>query len=132
MLHDFLLSLALPPSYRGFDYLYTALTLLEQNPGLLRYSTKWLYPEIAKQCPDSSIVRVERDIRTALGMIWRHCPPDRLHQIMGHRPARQPKPKEFIGYLLLHYTRHVKAGRAAPSSPQNGTDSESASSSFLP
>lgn len=101
----FLLSLTLPPSYRGFAYLCTALELLEADPGLLHGTIKRLYPEISRRHPGSTVPQIERAVRTAFAVIWRRCPPARLEQILGRPPDAQPKPREFLAYLFRDYSR---------------------------
>lgn len=99
----YLMSLALAPSYRGFRYLCTALELLERDPDLLTYSCKWLYPEICKRHPGSSVTKIERSIRTALHVIWLHNSADRLAFLFRHPLAEKPKPKQFLAYLFADY-----------------------------
>lgn len=100
----YLTSLALPPCYRGYHYLCTALSLIENDPNLLQYTIKWLYPAIREHHPESSIAKIERSVRTALRVIWQNCPSDRLERLFGFFPTAQPTPKQFISYLFLDYS----------------------------
>lgn len=63
------LSLGISPSLKGFNFIKDALLLSFENPELLEYITKGLYPTIAEHYNTTSS-RVERGIRHAVDVAY--------------------------------------------------------------
>lgn len=58
-------------SNNGYRYIIYAIYLIQQNPSTLDHITKTLYIDIANNF-DTSILCVERSVRTTVETIWRH------------------------------------------------------------
>ncbi len=62
---DMLHSFGIPPHIKGYKYLCYGIMKVVENPELITYVTKCLYPEIAKKF-HSTTSSVERAIRTSI------------------------------------------------------------------
>lgn len=97
-IYDLLYQLGLTANYTGFFYTSYAVLLCIERPERLLLVTKWLYPEVAKQYR-TKWTTVERDIRTASGIIWQENRP-RLEQL-AHRPLEQrPRNAQLLAILV--------------------------------
>ena len=64
-IEDKLRSLGLTAVYQGYFCLIHAALLAEENPERLTLLSKWLYPDVAKEC-GISIGRVDSSLRAAI------------------------------------------------------------------
>jgi two-component system response regulator (stage 0 sporulation protein A) len=78
-----ILSLRIPPFFKGFAYLRDAIMLTVQNPNLIKEITKKLYPIIANRY-NTTIYRVERAMRFAIETAWNKGNVELLHQLFGY------------------------------------------------
>lgn len=91
--------LGLNKSYKGFNHLICAITLVLENSDILTYICKGLYVEIAIQC-GTTVASVERNIRTAKEVIWRNCNENVLQSIFRDQyDAKIPNNAIFIDGL---------------------------------
>lgn len=65
LLHE----IGVPAHIRGYNYMRESIMIAVDNPDVLNYITKELYPEIAKRC-NTTPSRVERAIRHAIEVAW--------------------------------------------------------------
>lgn len=65
LLHE----IGVPAHIRGYNYMRESIIIAVENPDVLNYITKELYPEIAKRC-GTTPSRVERAIRHAIEVAW--------------------------------------------------------------
>ena len=61
--------LGMPPNILGYNFIIEALVIVSEQPELIHYITKELYPTIAKKYKTKSS-RVERAIRHAIHILW--------------------------------------------------------------
>jgi two-component system response regulator (stage 0 sporulation protein A) len=80
---DAILSLQIPPFFKGFVYLRDAIMLTVQDPNLIKEITKKLYPIIAGRY-NTTIYRVERAMRFAIEKAWNKGNVELLHQLFGY------------------------------------------------
>lgn len=97
-IYDLLYSLGVAANYTGFFHMASAIALCREQPGRLLLVTKCLYPEVAKQY-NTNWKAVERNIRTACGVIWRENRP--LLERLAYRPLPQrPRTAQFLCILV--------------------------------
>ena len=97
-IYDLLYSLGVTANYTGFFHMASAIALCREQPDRLLLVTKFLYPEVAKQYGTNWKV-VERNIRTACGVIWRENRP--LLERLAYRPLPQrPRTAQFLCILV--------------------------------
>lgn len=68
---EFLRAFGVRDDYKGFDACCISVELALHEPERLAHVTKWIYPDVAKRC-GTSIVNVERNIRTIAEKIWKN------------------------------------------------------------
>ena len=93
-------TLGLSERYIGFYCLVSAVEIALQEPQSLTMVTKWIYPQVAKE-QHSNWRAVERNIRTAIDIIWRHNPV-KLQELMGHPLRSRPTATQFISFLAYY------------------------------
>lgn len=93
--------LGLTANYLGYHYIVYGLYLTKQQPDRLLLVTKWLYPDIAKHY-QTNWIRVERDIRMAIAIIWTRNPA-LLAQLAGYPMTHRPTAAQFIAILHAHF-----------------------------
>ncbi len=97
-IYDLLYSLGVTANYTGFFHMASAIALCREQPDRLLLVTKCLYPEVAKQY-GTNWKAVERNIRTACGVIWRENRP--LLEHLAYRPLPQrPRTTQFLCILV--------------------------------
>ena len=89
--------LGLSANYTGFFQLAWAVWRAKEEPERLQMVTKRLYPEVAKRC-NTSWQAVERNLRTAVGVIWKWDTPY-LRQIVGSPLPAKPRNAWFLSLL---------------------------------
>ena len=102
-IHDVLKTLGIRRTYKGYYYVADAVHLVMNDPSMLLYISKSLYPEIARR-HDTTINCVEREIRTVVKCCWDSEYVETLEAMAGVPLYRKPTASEFIdilsGYLL--------------------------------
>lgn len=99
-------ALGIPPRLLGYRYLCAAISLALQEPEMLHFVTKQLYPAVAQRF-NSTPARVERSIRHAIAAMWVHRSPHLLAEILpalSIRPGQRPTNLEFIRALCCRLT----------------------------
>lgn len=98
-IHRLLNRLGITANYTGFFYIACAVEQCLANREKLLMVTKDLYPDIARRYK-TNWKSVERNIRTAVGIAWRHN--RLLLEELAQRPlARRPSPSELLAILTL-------------------------------
>ena len=95
-----LYSLGLSPNYKGFLCLSAAIDIAMQAPDQLLLVTKWLYPRVAVR-QKTSWKAVERNIRTAIQVIWDRDP-QRLQRLTSFPLSEKPSAAQFISILVFY------------------------------
>ena len=117
-IYNLLYRLGLTANYTGFFYLSCAVSLCLERPDRLLLVTKWLYPEVARRY-QTNWKAVERNIRTAGGLIW--CQNKVLLESLAGRPLLQrPRNAQLLAILtdsLSAQYRDVVAAAVLPSPP---------------
>jgi len=103
---DLLRRLGIPSTLKGHCYICYGVYLIRQNPEVIQYVTKELYPEIAEQY-EISWESVEHAIRTAVNVCWERGNRGLLNEIAGYELRRKPTASEFIG-MISFYIRKSK------------------------
>ncbi len=86
-------------NFKGFYQTVYAVQLAIQQPELLMYVSKLLYPEVAKTY-HTNWCAVERNIRTIRSFVWEENRP--LLEKLAHRTlASKPTASQFISILAL-------------------------------
>lgn len=107
-IYDLLYSLGVTANYTGFFHLAYAVSLCVERPTRLMMVTKWLYPEVARRY-NTSWQAVERNLRTAGGVIWRENRP--LLEELAHRHLEQkPRNAQLLAILAAALTAAPLAG----------------------
>lgn len=97
-IYDLLHRLGVTPNYTGFFQTAYAVSLCAEQPDRLLLVTKWLYPNVAKQCR-TKWTAVERNIRTVSSIIWRKNRP--LLEHLAHTPlVRKPRNTQLLAILV--------------------------------
>ena len=80
---ELLLKLGVPANILGFKYMKEAVSLVYQNPNLIRHITNELYPGIAQKY-NTTISRVERAIRNSVRLTFVCANNKLLEDYFGH------------------------------------------------
>ena len=98
-----LLKLGMPQNLRGFKCAVVAVTLCMEQPGYLNNITGELYPAVAKVV-GTSIVSVERVLRTAIELTWLYGNMEFQHDLFGNsvRPEKG-KPTNAVFIATVYY-----------------------------
>lgn len=94
--------IGIPHSINGYKYLYFGINAAIENPGLVEYITKGLYPHIAQNFHVSS-AKVEKSIRDAINLAWGRGDSEVLREYFGNTvSARSGKPSnsQFIKSIM--------------------------------
>jgi len=94
-------NLGIPAHIKGFVYLRAAITMTVEDPELINYVTKLLYPKVAREF-STTTSRVERAIRHAIEVAWDRGELDTLNSYFGYTISRQrgkPTNSEFIAMI---------------------------------
>ena len=111
--------LGLTANYTGFLHTAYAVYLAAQQPERLHLVTKWLYPEVAKHYA-TTWKNVERNIRTAISIIW-DTNPKLLEALVRHPLPRKPKVSEFLSVLAAHFSLEPEDDRPSQNAHPEGT-----------
>lgn len=98
---DFIHELGVPAHIKGYHYMRTAIMMVVDNPDLLNFITKQLYPDIAKKYSTTSS-RVERAIRHSIEVAWGRGRPEIINEVFGytiHEGKGKPTNSEFIAMV---------------------------------
>lgn len=102
LISKLLSDIGIPHSINGYDYLYFGINSAIENPGLVEYITKGLYPHIAKNFHVSS-AKVEKSIRDAINMAWERGDSALFNEYFGNTVrSRSGKPSnsQFIKSVM--------------------------------
>lgn len=94
-------NLGIPAHIKGFVYLRSAISMTVEDPDLINYVTKLLYPKVAREY-STTTSRVERAIRHAIEVAWDRGELDTLNSYFGYTISRQrgkPTNSEFIAMI---------------------------------
>ncbi|MCL1936125.1 MAG: sporulation transcription factor Spo0A [Defluviitaleaceae bacterium] len=107
---NILQNLGVPASIRGYNYMREAILMGIDNPDILNYITKELYPSVAKKF-HTSHSRVERAIRHAIEVAWSRGDIDVIIQYFkGTVNINKGKPtnSEFISLIADRLRLEIK------------------------
>ncbi|MBQ7821696.1 MAG: sporulation transcription factor Spo0A [Clostridia bacterium] len=93
--------LGIPAHIKGYQFLRTAITKTINDPEMINYVTKSLYPTVAR-IHGTTPSRVERAIRHAIEVAWDRGDVDTLTSYFGYTISRQrgkPTNSEFIAMI---------------------------------
>ncbi len=93
--------LGIPAHIKGFTYLRCAIGMTLDDPDMINYVTKSLYPGVAKAY-NTTTSRVERAIRHAIEVAWDRGDVEVLNRYFGYTVSRQrgkPTNSEFIAMI---------------------------------
>ena len=99
-LFHLLYSLGLSQNYAGFFCITSAVEIAIRHPQSLTLVTKWLYPQVAKQC-GTNWKAVERNIRSAIDTIWKRNPLA-LQNLSPSPLDSKPTAAQFISLLISY------------------------------
>ncbi len=94
-------ALGIPAHIKGYQFLRTAIIKAVNDPEIINYVTKSLYPGVAK-AHSTTPSRVERAIRHAIEVAWDRGDVDTLNSYFGYTISRQrgkPTNSEFIAMI---------------------------------
>ncbi len=97
----FLDQIRIPPNFKGYSYIITAVSLIIANWDLLHSVTKHLYPTIGR-AHQASASQVERSIRHAIEYAWLKSEPEILNSLFGNTfslDIGRPTNATFLGRL---------------------------------
>lgn len=101
-IEETLRDMGLSKSYKGFEYLQYAVSLVLEDSNILTYICKGIYVDVAVYY-QTTVSSVERNIRTAKEVIWKNCDETLLHSIFGNnRRKRIPQNAIFIDKLAYY------------------------------
>ena len=119
-IYNLLYRLGLTANYTGFFYLSYAVALCLERPDRMTLVTKWRYPEVARQY-QTNWKAVERNIRTAGGLIWCRSK-NLLEGLAGHPLFQRPRNTQLLAiltYSLSSYPPDARAASSLPSPPMS-------------
>lgn len=93
--------LGVTANYTGFFHTAYAVRLCAEQPERLLLVTKWVYPDVAKRYK-TNWKAVERNIRTAGGVIWEKGRRD-LERLAGRELARKPCTAQLLAILSYNF-----------------------------
>lgn len=97
-IYALLYHLGLTANYKGFFHLSRALELCVLQPERLQFITKQVYRDVARQF-STTWTAVERNIRTAVGLIWQTHRPQ-LEALAGRPLHRKPTNTKLLAILV--------------------------------
>lgn len=104
--YSLLYRLGITAEYIGFFHASYAIYLAALHPTRLLLVTKLLYPAVAKHYA-TSWQRVERNIRTVIGIAW-NCNRDLLIELAQHPLPDKPAPACFLAILASSFHEPLK------------------------
>ena len=112
---DLLFRLGITPNYAGFEQAASAVQLCIEQPRRLELVTKWLYPDVAKECGTTGAA-VERNIRTVSCVAWQENRP-LLEALARRRLAGPLRSTQFLSILVAEVRHVMLSSNAALLSP---------------
>ncbi|MCL2592537.1 MAG: sporulation transcription factor Spo0A [Defluviitaleaceae bacterium] len=103
--------IGVPAHIRGYHYMRESIITAVNEPEVLNYITKELYPTIAKKCNTTSS-RVERAIRHAIEVAWTRGRVDSIDSLFGYtinNHKGKPTNSEFIALISDRLRLEMKA-----------------------
>ncbi len=94
-------NIGIPAHIKGYSYLRNAIIMTVDDPDIINYVTKSLYPAVAKSY-GTTTSRVERAIRHAIEVAWDRGDIETLNSYFGYTISRQrgkPTNSEFIAMI---------------------------------
>ncbi|MCI8388422.1 MAG: sporulation transcription factor Spo0A [Clostridiales bacterium] len=94
-------NIGIPAHIKGYTYLRTAIIMTVEDPDIINFVTKSLYPSVAKKY-STTTSRVERAIRHAIEVAWDRGDLETLNGYFGYTISRQrgkPTNSEFIAMI---------------------------------
>ena len=94
-------NIGIPAHIKGYTYLRCAIAMTVEDPDIINFVTKSLYPSVAKSF-STTTSRVERAIRHAIEVAWDRGDLDTLNSYYGYTISRQrgkPTNSEFIAMI---------------------------------
>lgn len=94
-------NIGIPAHIKGYAYLRAAITMTVEDPDMINFVTKALYPSVAKKF-GTTTSRVERAIRHAIEVAWDRGDVETLNSYFGYTISRQrgkPTNSEFIAMI---------------------------------
>ena len=94
-------TIGIPAHIKGYAYLRSAIIMTVEDPDIINYVTKSLYPSVAKSY-QTTTSRVERAIRHAIEIAWDRGDIETLNSFFGYTISRQrgkPTNSEFIAMI---------------------------------
>lgn len=94
-------TIGIPAHIKGYAYLRSAIIMTVEDPDIINYVTKSLYPSVAKS-HQTAASRVERAIRHAIEIAWDRGDVETLNSFFGYTISRQrgkPTNSEFIAMI---------------------------------
>lgn len=98
---DMLHSMAVAPHLKGYRFLLEAILLVVNDKGMLDSITYRIYPLVANQF-NTTPVRVERGIRSAIEGAWDRCRVETIEKMFGYtldENKGKPSNSEFIAMI---------------------------------
>ena len=93
--------------YQGYDYTIHAVKITLKDRDCLRFVTKQLYPEIAREY-NTSWKCVERDIRTVVEIVWKNGGKEFFYEFTGEYIESRPRNAKFLE-LMAEYIMYSKS-----------------------
>ena len=109
--YDILYRLGLTAASVSFFHTACAVRIAAEQPELLTYATKILYPAVAKEY-GTNWRTVEHSIRRAVHTAWL-CNPELLCELAMHRIYSRPTSSEFVAILAAYLVRVNISGKEA-------------------
>lgn len=100
-IYNLLNRLGVTANYAGFFHMSCAVALCLERPERLLLVTKWLYPEVARQC-GANWKSVERNLRTVGEIIWRENRP-LLEELAGRPLTQRPRNAQLLAILCTSF-----------------------------
>ncbi len=105
----FMYEIKMPPNIKGHKYLLSAIKTVYLEPSSINNVLNGLYLKIAREY-NTSVSCVEKDIRTAIGIVWKYEDTKKLDSYLErslHSRETKPSPKEFIALVADKLRRNL-------------------------
>lgn len=109
---EILHEIGVPANLKGYRYLREAIMMVAQDPSLIDYVTRELYPRVAEKF-DSTASKVERGMRHAIESAWSRGDLDTLKKYFGCTVSLskdKPTNSEFISLVADNIRMEMKRG----------------------
>lgn len=98
---DIIREIGIPAHIKGYQYIREAICMTVEDPNMMNYITKLLYPTIAKKYKTTSS-SVERAIRHSIEVAWSRGKMEVIQELFGytiHAGKGKPTNSEFIALI---------------------------------